>query len=254
MGLWTQEHLKTLLPAAVLMVAAALVLRHFTGKKNEAIRMLPIRIIAVLLIFLEVGKQAVSMVGGYDLYSLPLHFCSLALFSLPVMAFYRGKHQNAVSGVTTAVCASISLLMLIYPSLIYSADNINGYFAGYLNFHTVTFHNLVLFAFILILTLELHTPKRRGNTKPLILFVLAFCVVSATMAMVLKTNYANFYECNIPFFEGIRIGAQPVLGVWGAQLLYIAILSALNVLFSLMSYQLYRLLHRLCGAKSVSAR
>ena len=251
MELWTPTHVQTLLPAIIVMILIAAVLRLTIGKKDRKIRMIPFQILSCVLVLLEIGKQGLSLYRGYDLYHLPFHFCSILIFLPIIMAFYRGKHQQAVYSVTTAICASISLLMLIYPSLIYSADNINGYFEGYLNFHTVTFHNLVLFAFILILTLELHIPQRKGNAKPLILFVLVFCVVSATMAMILKTNYANFYQCNIPFFEGIRVGAQPLLGVWGAQLLYICILSALNILFSLLCYQIYRLLRRLCFKAAV---
>ncbi len=243
MGLWSKEHAMTLLPAVAVMILLGVILRRLLKNKDESVRMLPIQIIAVALVVLEIGKQAVSAANGYDLYALPFHFCSLALFTLPVMAFYRGKHAHAVRSITTAVCASITLLLLIYPCLIYSADNINNYFGSYADFHTVTFHNLVVLAFVLILVLEVHIPQG-GAVKPLVVFILCFCLVSAFMAVALETNYANYYECNVPVFEAIRVDMQPVLGVWGAQLLYISIVSLLNVGFVLLSYGLYRLLRR----------
>ena len=249
MGLWTPEHARTVPPAVAVMVIAAVILRRLLKNKADKIRMLPFRIIAVALVILEIGKQGMSLINGYDLYVLPFHFCSLALFMVPVMAFYKGKHTAAVRNITAVVCASITLLTLIYPNLIYSGWNVINYFHGYGDFHTVTFHNLVIFAFILILALDLHTPQPSGEAKQLIWFTVGFCLVSASMATILETNYANYYQCNIPVFENIRVGLQPVLGVWNAQLLYITIVSVLTVLFVLMTWQLYRLLHRLCCGK-----
>ena len=250
MGLWTREHALTLLPAVAVMILAAILLRRWLKNKEEKWRILPIQIIAVLLVALEVGKQGVHLARGYDLYALPFHICSLALFMVPMMAFYRGKYVYTVRSIAVSICTAIALLTLIYPNLIYSADNVRDFFHDFLDFHTVVFHNLVIFAFFLILTLDLHDPKGKGDARAIILFHTGFCVVSATMATVLKTNYANFYECNIPVFESIREGLQPVLGYWPTQLIYIAILSALTIAFMLMSGQLFRLLRRLCIRKA----
>lgn len=245
MELWTPEHTNTLLPALAVMILLSLVLGAVLRSRPLKVRMLPVQIIACILVILEIGKQAVSLSRGYDLYHLPFHFCSLFIFALPVMAFYRGKHRAAVTAVTTALCGSLFLLMLIYPNLIYSAGNIESYFKGYLDFHTVTFHNLVMLAFLLIVTLQLHTPQPQKETKPVILFTLGFCVVSATMAQILKTNYANFYTCNVPVFEELRVSLQSSLGYVPTQLLYILIVTALNIGFVLMSYWFSTLLLKL---------
>lgn len=246
MGLWTREHAYTLLPAVAVMILAAVLMRRWLKSKEEKWRMLPIQIIAVLLVVLELGKQGLHLARGYDLYALPFHICSLALFSVPVMAFYRGKYTYTVRSITVSICTAITMLTLIYPSLIYSADNVRNFFKGFLDFHTVAFHNLVIFACILILALDLHSPRGKGDAKALILFHTGFCVVSATMATVLKTNYANFYECNIPVFESVREGLQPVLGYWPTQLIYMAILSVLTVAFMLLAWLVFRLLRCLC--------
>ena len=113
MGLWTPEHAATLLPAVVVMIAISLLLRKWLINKSFETRMIPVKVIAVLLLLLELGKQAVSISRGYDLYHLPFHFCSLFLFMMPAMAFYRGKHQEKVFAITTSLCASCTLLMLI---------------------------------------------------------------------------------------------------------------------------------------------
>lgn len=245
MELWTPAHAETLLPALAVMLLIALVLGKLLRERPLAVRMLPIQIIACILVILEIGKQAVSLYNGYDLYHLPFHFCSLFIFALPVMAFYKGKHRSAVTAITTSLCGALFLLMLIYPNLIYSSGNIENYFQGYMDFHTVTFHNLVMLAFLLMITLQLHTPQPKGETKPVTLFVIGFCVVSATMAQILKTNYANFYTCNVPVFEELRLSLQGSIGYIPTQLLYILILTGLNIGFVLMSYWFSRLLLKL---------
>lgn len=241
MELWTPEHARTLLPALAVMILIAAVLRMVL-KKDEKVRMIPIQILSCVLLVMEVGKQVLSLVQGYDLYCLPFHFCSLFLYVMPVMSFYKGKYRHAVFSVSTALCASVFLLMLIYPALIYSADNVRNFFNSYFDFHTVAFHNIVMFLFVLIIALDIHVPAPKGDNKPIIIFVLCFCAVSASMAHILKTNYANYYSCNIPVLEEVRLTIQDAIGVLPTTLLYILIVSALNVGFVLMSYQLYRFL------------
>ena len=67
MGLWTPEHAATLLPAVVVMVVISLLLRKGLKNKSFETRMLPIKVIAELLLLLEVGKQVVSLCRGYDI-------------------------------------------------------------------------------------------------------------------------------------------------------------------------------------------
>ena len=241
MELWTVEHIKTLLPALAVMIGIAAVLRKTLGGKPEQIRMIPFQIIAVLLVALKVGKQGLSLARGYDLYHLPFHFCSLFIFALPAMAFYRGEKRQTVRGIAAALCAALFLLMLIYPNLIYSGGNIREFFTDYFSFHTVAFHNLVMLAFVLMVALRIHIPAPKGEAKAVVLSTVVFCVVSATMAQLLKTNYANYYSCNIPPLEAVRVNLQGVLGYGFTQLLYILIVSMLNIVFVLGAYWLYRL-------------
>lgn len=245
MELWTKEHAWTLLPALAVMLLVTVILRRWLLGKPQAVRMIPIQIIACILVLLEVGKQGISLYRGYDLYYLPFHFCSLFIFALPVMAFYKGRHQQQVYGVITALCGAMTLLLLIYPNLIYGSWDVRAYFEEYMSFHTVTFHNLVLLAFLLIVGLELHTPEPRKESFCIIWFVLGFCLVAATMSQLLQTNYAGFYHCNIPVFESVRVSLQPVIGYALAQAVFVLIVAALHILFTYGAYWLYCLLWRI---------
>lgn len=254
MELWTSAHAKTLSPAVLAMIVISIALRLLIGKKSIKIRMIPLQIVAVLLVVLEIGKQYVSFSRGYDLYHIPLHYCSLFIFAVPAMAFYRGKHYAKVRAAGAGLCAAMTVLTLIYPNLIYGAGNIENFFKGYLNMHTVAFHNLVIFAFILILALDLHTPQGRRDQLAPVTVTAVFCLISATAANILQVNYASFYECNIAPLEAIRVNLQAPLGYAVAQTIYVCIVAILTVLFTWGMYWLYRLIRKLTAIKVPAAQ
>lgn len=251
MELWSAWHAKTLLPAFAGMILLTVVLRIWLGNKPLRIRIIPLQIVAVLLFALEVGKQVISLSKGYDLYCLPFHFCSLFIFMLPLAAFYKGKHENAIRGITAALSMSVLALLLIYPCLIYSAGNIERFFKDYMDMHTVAFHNLVMLTAVLFPGLELHEPCK-ADMKRVPLFVIGFCAVSATMAQLLKTNFNNFYTCNIPPLETVRQAVQTACGTVPAMLMYVLIVTALDILFVFGSYWLYRLVRNIFTKKRVT--
>ena len=250
MELWSPQHIKTLLPALVVMILLCIGLRAWLGKKALKIRMIPLQVTAVLFLLLEVGKQVVSFSRGYDLYHIPLHFCSLILFTLPFMAFYNGKHTAGIRAIATAVCCAVFSLTAIYPCLIYGAGNIENFFVNYLDFHTVAFHNLAMLAFLMILFLDLHTPAPKGEHKRIVIFLTAFCVIAAVVSQLLETNYAGFYHCNVPPIEEFRLFLQPIIGYWPAQLIYIAGLTAVHYGFVIGFYCIYKLLRRFMTRKT----
>lgn len=245
MTLWTPTHVQTLLPAIIVMLVIAVVLRLTLGKKDRKIRMIPFQIFACVLVLLEIGKQGLSLYRGYDLYNLPFHFCSMLIFLPVTMAFYRGKHEKTISCITTAVLAAVFILTAVYPDLIYSAQAVKEFTTNFFSFHTVAFHNVAMLLFVLIPALELHEPASKNEPKKILLFILCFCVISATMAHLLKTNYNNFYVCNIAPLEAVRLAVEAALGSTVAAILYVLIVTALDLVFVFGSYWFYRLIHKL---------
>ena len=249
MELWTHEHVISVLPGLAVMLLLCAVFRITLGKKSFEVRMIPFKIVAVLVVLLEIGKQALSFARGYDLYHIPLHYCSLFIFMLPIMAFYRGKHQDKVGGITAALCSSVFLMMIIYPNLIYGSWNVINYFKGYFDFHTVTVHLLIMFAYLLIPALNLHTPAQKGEQKAVIIFIICFCAVSATAAQLLETNYNNFYQCNIPPLEAVRQSVAAVTAEWFSKIFYVLCVTVMDILFTTGAYWAYRGLRRLINGK-----
>lgn len=250
MVLWTPEHIQTLLPALIVMVVIAVGLRLCLGKKDLKTRMIPLQVIALILVLLEAGKQAVSFDRGYDLYHIPLHFCSLVLFTLPVMAFYKGKYVQIVRAVSTALCGATFWLTAIYPDLIYGAGSIRAFSTDFLSFHTVAFHNLVMLAFMIIVALDLHTPVKKGEFSKIILFLTAFCIIAALVSQLLETNYAGFYHCNVPPIENVRQMLIPIISYPVAQCIYVAGLTAVHYGFVCGFYAIYKLIRRLTKIKT----
>jgi len=252
MQLWTKEHAISVLPSLAVMLLLCTVLRMTLKKKSFETRMLPMKILAVVIVLLEIGKQVTSFSRGYDLYHIPLHYCSLFIFMLPVMAFYRGKHMDKVGGITAALCAAEFLMMIIYPALIFGDWNVRNYFVNFLDFHTVTVHILIMLGFLLIPALELHTPAKKGEVKAVIIFILCFCAVSATAAQLLETNYNNFYQCNIPPLESLRQAVEKATGTLMAKIFYVLCVTVMDILFTTGAYWAYRGVRRLVAGKTAT--
>ena len=139
----------------------------------------------------------------------------------------------------------IFLLMVIYPSLIYSGAAIDSTFKDFFSFHTVVFHTIATFTFFLIIALDLHTPELKRDLLAIVVFMVVYCAVAGFVAQVLKTNYNNFYNCNIPPLQVLKDKIQPVLGYPVTQTLYVLIVSVLDLAFTQGAYQFYRLMRYL---------
>ena len=72
--MWSKLHAVTLIPSFVVMVIIGILLRLWLGKKDEKYRLIPIQVVGVVLFAIEVVKQILAIVNGYDWYTLPFHF------------------------------------------------------------------------------------------------------------------------------------------------------------------------------------
>lgn len=133
----------------------------------------------------------------------------------------------------------LMVFMIVYPDMIYSAGNIRDYFKTYSDFHTVTFHTLVCFVFVLIIALKLYDFDTKRDMKIIPIWFTIFCVISATMAQILKTNYNSFYDCNIDAIETIRVNLISQIGWWG-QLIFVICIYIVNIMFAFACYWIVR--------------
>lgn len=241
MGLWTLTHFYQLSITLLIFVVLSIVAAKYYAKFDKAARYIPLQAIAVTLLFLEIMKQInASRDGSYDLYALPFHYCSLFLYLLPIHAFYRGKYSHITDTAAFACLASLMLDMMLMPAVIYGDGNIVNYFNSFGDFHTVTFHNLVLLYFMLTIAFKLYDFNTKRDMKVMTIFFAIYVIIASIMSYSLKTNFHNLYRCNIAFLEDVRLAVVEATGVFGT-ILYVCIMFVLTILFSYAAYFLARL-------------
>lgn len=249
MEFWTLEHFLAIVPAFIVGLIIAILLRKFLINKPLYIRMIPFQVCTGLLLFLEVLKQIDSFEEtGYRLYSIPLHVCSLFLFLFPLMSFYKGKHSDLINTFACTVSGALTIFMVVLPTIIFSADNVKYWDKDFMSLHTVFFHNLVLFMFVLILALELHTPQKKSYLKEILIGAGIYSVIAALFSQLLKTNFSNFYECNIGPLKDLVDSIKASLGYGAGQAIYVFVLILLHIGFFILSYYVYRLVQKAVSA------
>ncbi len=250
MGLWTLTHLYQILPTFLIFTVIAIIAAKTLGKCERSVRYIPLKIITVIILLLEIAKQInAARGGGYDLYALPFHYCSLFLYLLPFHSFYHGKYSHFTDAAAFGCLASLTVDMLLMPAVIYSENNVLNYFSAFGDFHTVTFHNLVVLYFILTLALKLYELKTAHDLKVMAGFLAVYVTIAAILSYALKVNFHNLYQCNIPLLESVRIAAVNAMGIFGT-LLYVFILFILTILFAFGAYFLARLFIKLTSGRT----
>ena len=227
-----------ILPVFALELILAIVFARLFKNKSEKVRLIPILVIGIILLVLEVFKQIIWGYGdgsGYTLYALPFHFCSLFIFIYVLTYFIRGKYQENMRIFTTVCGAMLLLIMLVYPNLIFSSGDVTNYFKEFISFHTVTFHLLASFAFMLMISLNLYTINIRRDLLTLLLGFTIFAIISASMANILKTNYASFYFMQVEPIDTIRQSLVNSIGVFG-QILYDVVVWLVDVVVAYLCY------------------
>lgn len=235
--LWTLTHLFQIIPTFTLFAILSVIAAKTLGRCKRQIKYIPLKIIAALLLALEVIKQICSIGedGVYDLYSLPFHYCSLFLYLLPLHAFYRGKHSHIIDIAAFGCLATLSFDILLMPSVIYDENDIQNFFNNFLDFHTVIFHNLVILYFMLSVALKLYEFNTKHDIKVIGIFISVYIPIAAVLSYSLKVNFHNLYECSVGFLEDAHVSLVNSLGIFGT-LIYVGSVFALTLLFTFASY------------------
>ncbi len=237
MGLWTLTHFFNIIPAFIVYIVLAFLLAKPFSKMDEKKRLIPFKALALILLVLEVMKQIKSFEGGYDLYSLPFHYCSLFLYLLPLHSFYHGKYKKAVDAATLACTSSLFLFMLIMPAVVFPESAITGFFSGFMDTHTILFHYLVCIYFLLMLSAGFYRFEPKYDLKVVTVFLAAYVMLATILSFTLKTNYQNLYRCHLAMVEEIRLAMVASIG-WLGHAIYVAVLFVLTILFAFLSYYL----------------
>jgi len=241
MGLWTKLHALTILPTFVVLGILAFFIAKWLKNKDEKIKNIPFMIISVFILIIEIIKQIVSFEDGeYNLYSLPFHYCSLFLYLLPLHAFYKGKYKKHIEAATFICCASLFLFMLVVPTVIYGEGAISNFMKSYIDTHTVVFHNVVCFYFMLMIALKTHEFETKRDLLVSSISLSIYCIIATILSYTLKVNFHNLRECNLGAVEQIRLSLVNSIGTMG-QVIYVFVIFIGTTLIAFISYFLTKL-------------
>jgi len=254
---WTPLHAYTLIPQFVFFIALAFVLSRVLKNKSYETQLLPLKICTVLLLLLEVAKQVMGFVTGYDKYWIPLHFCSLFLYSHPLACFVKGKLRDTFMVIAGVVSTCLFLFMTVYPNLIYPEGAISSmwnYVTGrggsFFDMHTVLFHSIALFTFYLFMFQGLARFKMKRDVIAILIAFAIYCVIVGPLSQLIDTNFNNFVRSNAPFLENFRQSMLQSLGAFFGQTVYVLMISVGTILVPLIAYFILRGLSALFGPRN----
>ena len=216
---YSRDEIIVLSISAGVIVLISFLLGFFLRKKSEKIKQLPFLTITIILFALEIVKQIINLVEGYDMWAFPLHFCSTYFIWFSIAHFTKGKFSQAMK--TVAFVASFYLAALFYfdPSSIIGGACSN-IFESFSTFHTFFFHHLVILYFCLVIALQAFDFKFKHLIYWAVSMTAYYCT-AVTFAHVFDVNYMNILTSNIPFMESLRLSI--------GQLGYTIILGSLTI-------------------------
>lgn len=198
------EYDKKVLPLLLLaMILISVVLAIFLRKKSERIRSIPTAVIAVFMVFIEIIKQRWNLLGEFNYFYLPFHYCSLFLIVFPLAELCGKKLSRIFRPVAASMAFIVSVGMYVSPQgMLGTATEIFG--KDFHHTHSLIFHHLLVFYVILVWALQLCKPRIRDAFTVGGIGVL-YVAIALPISYKLATNYCNFLESMLPFFEAFRL-------------------------------------------------
>ena len=191
------------MPITILVTTIISVLLFFVlKKKKEKTRSIPFKIIAIILIMLEVIKQIRGIKLGFDTWDLPFHYCSLFVFFFPLAQLTGEKIKKIFKPVAFACALTVTCGLYITPSSIISSSSEN-IFGNFPHFHTFTFHYLVSLYCALSIVLKDYEPRKK-DYKFVFITMVGYGIVGISLSYLLDTNYCNFLYSVLDFLEVLR--------------------------------------------------
>ena len=143
----------------VIIIVVCLCLGLILKNKPEKIKRIPLIIIAIILLILEVVKQLYNAFNGsYSTWIIPLHFCSMFVFLIPLAEFFNGKIRD-MSQALAFTCSFMFVALFYFQPSGVLGNATSNVFGSFNSFHTFVYHHLIILYFGLTISLNLYKPK-----------------------------------------------------------------------------------------------
>lgn len=233
------------LPAMILfIIVITFLLRILLKNRSIYEKYSPFKYISIFLVILELIKQVVNVIDGFNTWNLPLHYCSMFVFFFSLAHFGGKKINELFKAVAVACSLTMTICFYFSPSSIIGNSCANV-FESFFSFHTFVFHHLVILYCALSVALNDYIPYKNDYKKVLVVMTI-YSIIALSMSYILNTNYCNFLCGTVEFIEIIR-------GLVG-QIIYTFILFiAISGGTALVSYVYYLLHNKLEDIKKTGA-
>ena len=179
-GQWQLPHILTLCSSIVVMIALSLLFR----KKNERTKVTVIRVLAGIVLFLEISRRIINYFKGemFDLNStlthlLPRPWCAISCWLLIFSAIFNRKTLWNFTAINALVC---SIIFFAYPS-----TGFNHKHLLFENYYSIITHALLIVSAIVILTFVVWLvpaiPVSLLGAAIIVIFGFFFATVSSRM-------------------------------------------------------------------------
>ncbi len=228
--MWLPSHLVVIPLSYLLVFLLAARSRALTARE----RALLLRVLFALMLFSEVIKQALGILGGsYSAGFLPFHYSSTYYVSIGLYAFGNGRwrHYGQCSLLVGGVLLLIS--MTCCPFLV--VGDCTHVFRSFAALHSLFYHVAALLGFAVMLANGEYAP-RRHDTLRYLSFLFAWAALALPVARATGINYAGLLRSYIPLLEKLRLARGDLVYL----ITYALLASALAVLILHTYAQLYR--------------
>lgn len=137
------ESVIALVVGLIIFTILAIVGGILLKKKDDKTRLLPIKIVWLILIIMEIMKiyYLIGRDQGFYPNRYPIVFCSIAMFTYPIFCFKKNKYSEIALGIST-----IPMLISVIFVLLTVGNNAliqsNGNFS-IIHFHSIIYHLLI---------------------------------------------------------------------------------------------------------------
>ena len=111
---WTTDLIIGMPIVLLIIIFISYIIRKTLKNKSERVRNYPLKIVAMVILILEIVKQVENVVTDFDPWAIPLHFCSLFVFFCPLAQFGTKKSKSFMKPVAF-ICA-ITMCLAFYTA------------------------------------------------------------------------------------------------------------------------------------------
>ena len=189
--------------AFLIMLAITLLLRYYLIDKSEKIKRIPFLVITILMVGGEIVKQIRGIIVGYDLWWMPLQFCSTFFVWFSLAEFTKGEFAGRMRNIAFLTTLCLVVAIYLFPRAIMggACENI---FKDFLTAHNFFFHHLAILYFMLCIALE-RVDIQKNDAKYWIVSMFAYFTVAVIFAYALNTNYFAVLYCPVDMFDFFRV-------------------------------------------------